>query len=684
MKKGLLLLTILGLIFSQNNFGKDSQENQKTVGLLSKATVQKITKELTDKFGKTAEARLERGVNQAASLWIAKDGSEADFEKFCLENFIGNDKERDAAFDRIVNHFETLWGNFGRISLKLKEPITLIGFQKTGIDDLFGAYDVSAHMVDDFFNNKIAFYIILNFPGYSLPEKNELGAKWSRKEWAYARLGDVFISRVPADLIQKSSEVVTYADSYISDYNIFMGNLVDEKRKTYFPKDMRLITHWNLRDELKSNYDSKENGLYKQKMIYEVMKNIISQTIPQEVINSDKLNWNPFLNKVYKDGKEVNFVKEPDTRYQHLLNSFMVQKEIDNYQPLYNNFIKRGFELWLEMPQEQVEKIFTDFVSSPQIKKVAELIKKRLGRNLEPFDIWYNGFKSRSGISEDELTARTRKLYPEAGAMQKDLKNILVKLGFTKERAEYLADKIQVDGAIGSGHALGASMKGEKAHLRTRINEKGMDYKGYNIAVHEFGHNVEQTLSLYDVDNYMMNGVPNTAFTEALAFAFQGKDLEILGMNETNPDLKYLKILDLVWSGYEIMGVSLVDMNVWKWLYANPNATAGELKEAVIKISKEIWNKYYADAFGIKDQTILAIYSHMIDNPLYLSAYPLGHLIEFQISKQFEGKSFAAEVERMFTFGRTTPQYWMINATGKDLSPASLLELTDEALKKIK
>lgn len=68
-------------------------------------------------------------------------------------------------------------------------------------------------------------------------------------------------------------------------------------------------------------------------------------------------------------------------------------------------------------------------------------------------------------------------------------------------------------------------MKGQRSRLRTRIPSQGMDYKGYNIAIHEFGHNVEQTISLYDVDYYMLNGVPNTAFTEALALVFRKETL---------------------------------------------------------------------------------------------------------------------------------------------------------------
>ena len=43
-----------------------------------------------------------------------------------------------------------------------------------------------------------------------------------------------------------------------------------------------------------------------------------------------------------------------------------------------------------------------------------------------------------------------------------------------------------------------------------------MDYKGFNIAVHEMGHNVEQVISLNDIDHTLLEGVPNTAFTEAI------------------------------------------------------------------------------------------------------------------------------------------------------------------------
>ena len=103
----------------------------------------------------------------------------------------------------------------------------------------------------------------------------------------------------------------------------------------------------------------------------------------------------------------------------------------------------------------------------------------------------------------------------------------------------------------------------------------------------------------------------------------------MLGIKRDDPDARYLKTLDIFWSAYEIMGVGLVDMKAWNWMYNHPDASPAELKQAVISIAREIWNQYYAPIFNVKDQPILAIYSHMIDSTLYLPDYPLGYVIQF-------------------------------------------------------
>ena len=224
-------------------------------------------------------------------------------------------------------------------------------------------------------------------------------------------------------------------------------------------------------------------------------------------------------------------------------------------------------------------------------------------------------------------------------------------------------------------------MKCDNARLRTRIGKDGMDYKGYNIAVHEFGHNVEQTITLHDVDHYVMKGVPNTAFTEALAFVFQVRDLDFLGYKNDDPTSDAMFTLDIFWSCYEIMGVALVDMYSWRWLYDHPEATAAQLKAQVIKTAQEVWNKYYAQYLGEENSPILAIYSHMIDVPLYLANYPYGHIIEFQLEQQLKCESVAGAIERIYPTGRLTPQLWMRNAVGSEVSTQPLLDAASEALK---
>jgi hypothetical protein len=685
MKNIFILLSALSiLLFTQCKKVENVQQTQESkMSSIEQSTIDNTIKALTDKYGTDYKFRIDRGVHQAATFWQEKDGTNNDFKKFCTENFISSDTALDKLFDRIQTNFEYIRGLYRKLTLDLNKPLALDMGEIMPIDLLFGAWDPSAHFDEDFYENKIAFNILLNFPFYSLQEKIKLSPEWTRKQSAYARVGDLFTSRVPASLLQNISKCLTDADTYISEYNIYMGNLVDKSGKTYFPADMKLISHWGLRDELKSHY-GQPDGIVRQKMIYEVMKRIISQEIPQNVINKNDVQWNPYDNKVLKNGKEVSFKPEPDTRYKYLLNNFKAMKAIDPYCPYYQTYISRKFDEEFEIPQEKIEDMFKKFISSPTVKKVADLISKRLGRKLEPFDIWYDGFKARSSMPEDKLTAITREKYPTREAFQKELPVILTKLGFTPQKSEFITSRVQVDPARGAGHASGAEMKSDISNLRTRVGKNGMDYKGYNIAVHEFGHNVEQTISLQDVDYYMLSGVPNTAFTEAWAFVFQKRDLELLGMKENNTDKYHLLALDNFWSIYEIMGVSLVDMEVWKWLYAHPDATPAELRESVINIAKEIWNKYYSPVFGEKDQPILAIYSHMIDYPLYLSAYPLGYLIQFQIEKFLVGKNLGTEMQRIIKQGKILPDEWMKGAVSQPLSIEPTLEATEDALKYIK
>ncbi|HEY1086990.1 MAG TPA: hypothetical protein VGE37_04820, partial [Archangium sp.] len=536
------------------------------------------------------------------------------------------------------------------------------------------------------------FVVLLNFPLTTLEQR--LAAKdWSRQQWAEARLAGRFARRVPASVQQEITSAQANADLHIAEYNVWMHHVLSEKGERLFPKGKRLISHWNLRDELKAQYANKD-GLDRQRAIVKVMERIVTQTIPAAVIDNPALDWNPFTNAVVaapadtveEDAKKKNgkpdVKPEPTVRYEKLLANKKAQQKADPFSPTAPTAIDRAFAIGAEMPEKRVKELLISVLESPLVPKVAAQIEKKVGRKLEPTDLWFNGFLPRGSIPETELDAKTRAKYPNAAAFAKDMPRILQGLGFTAERAKYLSERILVDPSRGAGHAMQAARRGDFPHLRTRIEKEGMNYKGYNIAVHELGHNVEQVFSLYDVDHTLLAGVPNTAFTEAIAFVFQAKDLELLGLGKPDAETERLRVLNDFWATWEIAGVALVDIEVWHWMYEHPKATPVQLRDATVQIATKIWNQYYAPVLGGQGTPLLGIYSHMISYPMYLFNYPLGHLIAFQIEEQVKktGK-IGPEIERMAKVGAVTPDAWMIAATGEPVSSGPLLRATEKALK---
>ncbi|HKQ53287.1 MAG TPA: hypothetical protein VJT74_13015 [Pyrinomonadaceae bacterium] len=663
-----------------------------------KDSMTKLETELAAKYGEGVRARIERGLKQVASFWRAEDGDAAVFEEFVRTNFAGDQQTLDTMFARFQHNLEMVDGHMAEIGREFRQQSDLDLGEILPFDEVFAGYDPSAHVTDDFFQNKLAFVVLLNFPLTTLEQRLTEGENWSRRQWAEARLAQRFSKRVPAEVNLALAQASSEADRYIAEYNIWMHHVLDEKGARLFPAKMRLLSHWNLRDQIKADYSDAQNGLAKQRVMQQVMGRIVTQTIPEVVVNNPNVDWNPFTNEVKPaavkdsdeaqgdgtDKKPVTNAPEPNTRYAKLLLTFQASRKVDPYSPTAPTLIARRFDENREIPEARVKQMFERVLSSPLVPEVAQVIEKRLGRPLEPFDIWYNGFRPRGAYSEAQLDEAVSKRYPTAEAYKKDIPTLLTQLGFTKERAEYLANNIVVDPARGSGHALGASMRQAKAHLRTRVGKNGMDYKGFNIAVHEMGHNVEQTFSLNEIDYYTLNGVPNTAFTEALAFVFQGHDLELLGLAKEDAKSRAFKTLDDFWGAYEIAGVALVDMAVWHWMYDHPNATPAELKEATLGIAKEIWNKYYAPVFKKRDVVLLGIYSHMIDSFLYLPDYPIGHMIAFQIEEQMEKAGhIGPEFERMTKVGSLVPDLWMKKATGAPVGPDALLAATGKALKEV-
>ena len=689
MKYSIIFLGIAALLTA-------CQPKHKPV-MISDTTIQASITAITAAHPEADAVLVRRGVEQVAALWQENDGTEADFRELVNSSFAVGCEERQVLYDRLARIIEQCNQSADMLNNTLQEPTTLVGKgEPTSVDWIISGYSPMAHFVEDMFANKIAHICVLNFPHYTLEEKNTLGKEWTRQEWAYARLGDIFTDRVPGNIMAAYSQALSDAENYIAGYNIMMHCLRNEQGEQLWQEPMALLSHWNLRDELKSNYVAGDEamrrlGKEKQELIYQVMLRIIRQEIPSCVVNNDELLWCPTTNFVAgnpdSDVKlKVDISREPDTRYQQIINIFHTLQAIDLYRKDVPSHVLRTFNEDLQIPLEEIESLFIQLIQSEEVKQVAGIIRERLGRDLRPYDIWYDGFKSRSSISEDVLTAETQKRYPDVKAFERDMPRMLMELGFTPAKAQAVASRIVVEAARGSGHARPCVGREQPARLRTRGSNQGMHYKGYNIAVHEFGHNVEEVISLYDMDYYTLAGIPNTGFTEASAFLFQERDLELMKYKAEGERLeaKGENLFDMIWGMYEIMGVSLVDMRMWQWLYANPKATAAELREAVLAIASDVWNHYYAPILGEKDSPLLAIYSHMVGYALYLPAYPIGNLVQYQLEEHLSQcttqEEWAKEYTRIYQQGCLTPDAWMRGAVGKPMSVEPILTAVREAL----
>jgi len=448
-----------------------------------------LTNVLIRKFGEENRDRLETGVKQVCDFWRAEDGDLATLKQFCLDNFISDQAELLKAFEHIEKTFETMGGVLVELNRDLRWYMDVPTGPILPIDYLLANFNLGSHVEDDLYATKIAFFVLLNYKVYTLEEILAEGAEWDRQKWAEVRLAQKFTSRIPAQYNQKRYEAYTAADNYITNYNIYMHNLLTEDEQRLFPEGLKLIAHWGLRDELKAQYQLSD-GFPRQKLIYEVMLKIINQEIPKIVIDNPAVDWNVAKNTV--SGVSSDNSPEPDTRYARWLGVFQGERACDPYYLISQSQIARRFNEDREIPEDIVRQIFIDVLTAPELKQTARLISKRLGRELEPFDIWYNQFQAKSRYTEAELDKITQVKFPTAESFKMQLPEILMKLGFDRSTANFLQTKIDVDPARGSGHAMGAARRSDNAHLRTRVTENGMDYKGYNIALHELGHCVEQ------------------------------------------------------------------------------------------------------------------------------------------------------------------------------------------------
>lgn len=677
MGKQIYFFTTLFLLIliSGNSFGQQKEQPD-----LSDAS-KKLVVSLFEKYGVPDSARIRRGVNHLADLWLPDDGNEEDFQKFCMKQFISTGDRLDSALMIVEQQFEMINGYQRELSLALDYPVVTKKRPVTEIDRLFS----SSKPKSDFYKSKLAMAIALNFPYYSISEKGTKGSEWSRKDWAKVRIGDMFDYRIDPEKEPDPIPIPDELRDYTSLYILSMDHILSADMKILFPVGTRLNSHNGLRDEIKGLY-ARENPLERQRTISTIVMHIINQTIPECMIGETEYYWEPSANRIFKkEGGgfvETEFKTEADRRYRVLHYQMTSKMRQDVKYQEGSTYVSRTFESG-QLSEDKIEELLESALNAPEMKKLAKIIENRLGRKLEPFDIWYSGFRDNTKYNMDELDQLIREKYPTPNAFQEDIPNILKRLGFPDEKAVFLGNLVVVDPIPSGGHADGPEMKGAKAHLRTRFESNGLNYKGYRVGMHEIGHTIEQNMSMYFTDYYFLKGIPGSPFTEAMADLIAYRDLVGLGVTDKySIKERELNALATFWFVCEMGAEAIHEIKVWHWLYDHPDATVQELKEATIDLAKEIWNQYFSEIFGIRDIPIFAIYNHFIDGALYLHSYPIGNIVLMQLEEYFAGRDFASEMMRMCSIGKLTPDLWMIKATGKPLSSEPLLKAVKVALDK--
>src|SRR4030095_3895177 len=157
-----------------------------------KDSMAKLETELAAKYGAGQRGRLQLGMKQVANFWRAADGDATAFEDFVRTNFASDQATLDMMFNRFEQNLEQLDGHMQEIGREFRNQSDLDLGPILPFDEMFAAYDPSSHVIDDFFQNKLAFTVLLNFPLTTLEQKLAEGERWSRRQWAEARLTQRF------------------------------------------------------------------------------------------------------------------------------------------------------------------------------------------------------------------------------------------------------------------------------------------------------------------------------------------------------------------------------------------------------------------------------------------------------------------------------------------------------------
>ncbi|MCX7848474.1 MAG: hypothetical protein N2595_10665 [bacterium] len=640
---------------------------------LNDALHAELVDDLVSQYCETERARAAAGITQLVAAWRDADGDATALRSFVRTRFVPSGPRLAQLLAHSEDAIYHLRGHLAEIHRALNRWRDQADIDDPGIDDLLAQFDPAPDLDEELYRSKLAFVILLNFPRRSFAEKQRYAPTWSADEWAAVRLADAVPHRVPRALRDRARIAFHHAREFYHNFHIPVGCVVADDGSRPFPPQRTLLAHWLVREEIRASYGMPQ-ATARQRLLARIMGRHVDGSIPLRVLQGTATSWCPFSNAV--NGEDPGPLVGPQ-RYAVWCELFQLARATDPYFPDFPTHIARALTMDNQLSVETVEALLRDLLEAPVRRNLAELASARLGRPLQAFDIYYNNLAPVEPL--DELDAAVAQRFPDAASFQQQLPQILRALGFKKNTANFLTAHIRVEIARGSGHASPARLLEYPSILRTSHQQQRLNWPAFVTAMHELGHCVEQVFSLHLVPRPALIGVPNLGVTEGFAFTFQAFARHVLDL-PAPPLAEAVTTVNSFLTACEIAGAGLLDLLMWRWLYAHPDASPEALRDATLACADELWKRYYAPYFGHDENHLLAAYQHMIGMMLYLPNYTVGHLIAHLIRRHLTPHSLAREIQRMCALGNLTPDAWLSRALGASLSAQPFIHDTQHAL----
>ncbi len=228
---------------------------------LSAATPDPLVAELVARYGEAERPRVERGFAQLDAFWRAEDGDRAARDEFARTHFAGDAATRDALFDRLEAGLESLDGHLAEISRDWRAQSDLDRGPILPFDEIMAAWIRRRTSPTTCSATSLAFVVLLNFPLTTLDERLARGESWIAPRVGRGAAGRPLreahpVRRQPGDRRGGVARRRSTSPATTSGCT----TCVDESGERLFPPKLRLLSHWNLRDELKASYGDARTG----------------------------------------------------------------------------------------------------------------------------------------------------------------------------------------------------------------------------------------------------------------------------------------------------------------------------------------------------------------------------------------------------------------------------------------